>query len=274
MYLIWKLGRGTMNTDVSISTCFDYSIPLEEQLQYVAKAGFKYVSLGSNLKHSRLLNSGRTQEIVNALESNGLEVDTIHFSQALNTNYWQPLMKCTMKASKELNCNVIVAHCSSFMGKETQDKTNKQILRKSIIELEKLCKECNIKVALENLCPGTATDVLEEMLYLSNPNYIGFCYDSSHDQVDGPRPMTLLEKWKHRLIAIHISDRIKPFNDHVTIGEGFIDFDEMASILKNADIHFPLLIEMMKTYSCYKDTDDFLQQAYQGAIELYYKIKD
>lgn len=254
--------------NISISTCFDYEIPLREQLRYAAQIGFTHISLGSNLEHSRLFEIGRVSEINNELNKNGLRIDTIHFTQALNTDNWQPIMKRTMMAAQELNCPVIVAHCTSFMGKELNDKNNIRLLNNSINELEEMCRHTKIKVALENLCPGRTTDVLEEMLYISNPDYIGFCYDSSHDQVDGPRPMDLLKKWKHRLIAVHISDRIKPFTDHVTIGEGFIDFKEMAEILKTVDIQFPLLLEVMKTHSCYKDTEEFLQKAYQGAMNI------
>lgn len=257
-----------MSKGISISTCFDYNIPLEKQMQYVAEAGFTHISLGSNLEHSRLLEIGRTSEIKSALENNNLGIDTIHFSQALNTSDCLPKMEKTMLAANELNCPVIVAHCSSFMGKETLDESNIKLLKNSIAELEKLCLRYNTKVALENLCPGRATAVLEEMLALANSDYIGFCYDSSHDQIDGPRPMELLKKWKHRLIAVHISDRIKPFTDHVTIGEGFIDFNEMLGILKTVDIQFPLLLEVMKKYSFYKDTKEFLQKAYQGAMNI------
>ena len=34
-------------------------------------------------------------------------------------------------------------------------------------------------------------------------------------------------RWKHRLYAVHLSDRIGPFVDHVLPGEGFNDFCEV-----------------------------------------------
>lgn len=45
--------------NISISTCFDYEIPLREQLRYAAQIGFTHISLGSNLEHSRLFEIGR-----------------------------------------------------------------------------------------------------------------------------------------------------------------------------------------------------------------------
>lgn len=263
-----------MSKNISISSCFDYDIPLEEQMKYISKAGFMYISFGSNLEHSKLFIQGRVEQIKKALAENNLCIDTIHFSQSLSTEDWQPVMEKTMQIAKELNCPVVVAHCTSFMGKEIQSNDDIEKLKVSIIDLTELCKKYKVKVALENLCPGNATDVLEQMLEMADENYIGFCYDSSHDQVDGPRPMSLLEKWKHRLIAVHISDRIKPFTDHVTIGEGFIRFNEMVEILRTTDFDFPFLMEVMKTYSQYKDTEEFLENTYAGAYDLVSKIKD
>lgn len=261
-----------MSYYISVSSCFDYDIPLEEQIEYISKAGFTYISLGSNLEHSKLFEKGRVEQIKNTLSKNNLSIDTIHFSQSLSTKDWQPVMEKTMQIANELNCPVIVAHCTSFMGKEIQSNDDIEKLKVSINDLTELCKKYNVKVALENLCPGKATDVLEQMLEVADENYIGFCYDSSHDQVDGPRPMVILEKWKHRLMAVHISDRIKPFTDHVTIGEGFIRFNEMVEILRTIDFDFPFLMEVMKTYSRYKDTEKFLEKTCAGAYEIVTKI--
>lgn len=258
--------------NISISSCFDYDIPLEEQMKYVSKAGFTHISLGSNLEHSKFFEKGRVEQIKNTLCENNLCVDTIHFSQSLTTDDWQPIMEKTMQIANELNCFVVVAHCTSFMGREIQDDKDIKKLKACVIDLAALCKKYDVKVALENLCPGKATDVLEQVLEAADSKYIGFCYDSSHDQIDGPRPMALLEKWKHRLIAVHISDRIQPFTDHVTIGEGFIPFYEMVEILQTIDFDFPFLMEVMKTYSQYKDTKKFLEKAYSGAYEIVSKI--
>lgn len=262
-----------MAKTISISSCFDYDIPLEQQMKYVSKAGFTHISLGSNLQHSKLFEKGQTKIIKTALEENNLNIDTIHFSQALSTSGWQSVMQSTMQAANELNCYVVVAHCTSFMGKEIQGDEDIEKLKTSVTDLTSFCKKYNVKVALENLCPGKATDVLEHILKTADSNYIGFCYDSSHDQIDGPRPMALLEKLKHRLLSVHISDRIKPFTDHVTIGEGFIRFDEIADILKTVDFNFPFLMEVAKTHSKYKNTRTFLDKTYLGAYDIVTKIE-
>lgn len=262
-----------MKNEISISSCFDYDIPLEEQMKYIAQAGFTHISLGSELKHSKIFEEGQTEKIKNALNKYGLRIDTIHFSQALSTSNWYPVMENTMRTAKELNCSVVVVHCTSFMGNEIQDDEDVLKLKQAVCELTELCKKYNIRAALENLSPGKPTDILIQLLSASDLNYIGFCYDSSHDQIDGPRPMELLKQMKHRLIALHVSDRIKPFTDHVTIGEGFINFKEMTEILQTEDLDFPFLMEVMKTHSRFKETKEFLYKAYTGAYGIASNIK-
>lgn len=262
-----------MNHNISISSCFDYNIPFEKQMKYIAEAGFTHVSIGSDLGHSKLFDEGQAEKIKNALFENNLSIDTIHFSQSLVVKDCQLLIKKTLQIADKLSCPVVVAHCTSFMGNEIQSEEDIEKLMTTVISLEDLCKKYNVKIALENLCPGKATDILEQMLESTNPDCIGFCYDSSHDQVDGPRPMTLLKKWKDRLMAVHISDRIAPFIDHVIIGEGFIDFNEMSEILRTIDFDFPFLMEVSKTHSQYKDTKKFLEKTYLNAYDVFSKIK-
>lgn len=81
-----------MSKNISISSCFDYDIPLEEQMKYISKAGFTHISLGSNLEHSKLFEVGRVEQIKKLLFENELSIDTVHFSQSLSTEDWQPVM--------------------------------------------------------------------------------------------------------------------------------------------------------------------------------------
>lgn len=60
-----------------------------------------------------------------------------------------------------------------------------------------------------------------------DPALFGFCYDSAHVQIDGPRPFQLLDDLQDRVIAVHLSDRLRAFTDHVLPGEGFIAWDAL-----------------------------------------------
>lgn len=113
------------------------------------------------------------------------------------------------------------------------------------------------------------------MIEIGNSDYIGFCYDSSHDQIDGPRNMELLCRQSNNLTAVHLSDRIREFVDHVIPGEGFINFDEILPLLKQAGFDGPILMEVEMTHSKYKNIKEFLKEVHEAADRfakyLYYE---
>jgi hypothetical protein len=112
------------------------------------------------------------------------------------------------------------------------------------------------------------TATAEAALHL-NPDRFGFCYDSSPDQIGGPRPFDLLVELRDRLIAVQLSDRIRDFVDHVIPGEGFIDWHVLASVLRTSSFRGPLLFEVSMTHSAEKDPSRFLRLTYDRARSLF-----
>lgn len=256
---------------ISISTCFNYDICFKNQLELIQKAGFSHFSIGSNYNHSGILQSENCSEIKTMAEDNHLLIDTIH-GYALDKADTIEINKKLAQAAAVLNVPVIVLHCSAFaINPNTIDERKRDIISK-LPMLEELAKTYNIAFAFENVLPGAATELTEFAVNNSDPEHFGFCYDSSHDQIDGPRSFDLLKRNINRLKAVHISDRIREFVDHVTPGEGFIDFDDIARIIHSANPSFPLLMEVMTEHSEYKQAEKFLSVTYKEAEKLYNKI--
>lgn len=252
---------------VSISTCFDDSIPMDIQLGLIREAGFECVSIGGNYEHSGILNDDGLMALKAKLSSNQLSVDTIH-GYAMDRSDALDVNREIVQAAMELNVPVVVLHCSSFTFNPATLEGRRVDIRRKLERFEALSKASCVRFAFENVLPGIATDFMEEMLAEADPRYFGFCYDSSHDQIDGPRDFGLLERQMDRLIAVHISDRIREFVDHVIPEEGFIDFDTLCSLLKRAEIGFPLLMEVMMENSYFKDPKVFLKAAKEAAAKL------
>jgi sugar phosphate isomerase/epimerase len=256
---------------ISIATCFDYSVPIDVQLGMIKEAGFEFVSIGGNYEHSGILEGDRLKALKAQLSDKNLSVDTIH-GYPMDEPDTLEINREVVKAAMELKAPVVVLHCSSFTFSPATIAFRRNDIRAKLDLFEELSRDSGVKFAFENVLPGIATDFMEEMLLEANPRYFGFCYDSSHDQIDGPRDFGLLERHWDRLIAVHISDRIMEFVDHAIPGEGFIDFDGLCARLAKADISFPLLIEVMTANSCHKDPDEFIKIAKQEAEKLYAKI--
>jgi sugar phosphate isomerase/epimerase len=158
------------------------------------------------------------------------------------------------------------------MIKENKLNEIKKITANKLSLLKNLYEQYGVKYAIENLMPGVTTDLVEYAMEITDNKVFGFCYDSAHDQIDGPNPLDLLERYKNRLFAVHISDRIKEFADHVVPGEGFINFNEISRILGNSEYESTLLMEVMMTNSCYKDPKIFLEKTYIKAKEIMEEI--
>ena len=262
------------NIDVpqlSISTSFDYGLPLDQQLRFISQERFSHVSFGSKQDHSSLLTPGGCKNIIRLLEENNLESDTIHGDMLVRPNAVETTIELIDVAS-ELGMNRIVAHGGpfSFHAEALQDHLKNLI--DNCNALSPILEDNGIRIALENVMPGPATTLVELALAELDPDYSGLCYDSSHDQIDGPRSFDLLKRYVDRVFAVHISDRIAPFIDHVLPGKGFIDWKKMCSTLRLVNYSEPVMLEVMMTHSKYRTTESFLKEAFISAKETWISI--
>ena len=255
----------------SISTTFDYRIPIEQQLPMIRKAGFTHVSFGMNYEHSGLLDEANWPRLQKLLDENDLAVDTVH-GYDLDRKDSIEKNEILARAAKALGAPVVVIHCTVFWFEDDEYEEKYQLVAGRIKEMERIAKETGIRFAFENMVPGKPTDLCVEMVKMADPEYIGFCYDSSHDQIDGPRPMDLLSELQDRVIAVHLSDRIREFVDHVIPGEGFVRFDEITPLLKASPFKCPILMEVGVENSKYKDAEELVAKAHEAAEELWDKV--
>jgi sugar phosphate isomerase/epimerase len=257
----------------SISTTFDYKVPLSEQLPMIRKAGFTHVSFGMDYSHSGLLQEENWPQIRDLLKENDLSVDTLHGYDLDRVDSIEK-NEILARAAKFLGAPVVVIHCTVFWFEDDEYEEKFELVSGRIKDMERIAKENGIRVAFENMVPGKPTDLCVEMVKKADPKYIGFCYDSSHDQIDGPRPMDLLSELKDRVIAVHLSDRIREFVDHVIPGEGFVNFDEILPLLREANFTSPILMEVGVENSKYKDPEELVQRAHDAAEGFWNEVHE
>lgn len=254
---------------ISVSTCFDYSIPIERQLPMIADAGFTHVSIGNgDDSHSGILTDEGAVRLKGLLCDNGLAIDTVH-GHNLDKPDAMEVNERLARAAAYLGAPVVVIHASSFAIDPATAEVRYCDVMAKLPELRRLSEKYGVVFAFENLLPGAATDLAMRVLDAAPPEYFGFCYDSSHHQIGGPHSFEFLEQHAHRLRAVHISDRVREFVDHVLPGEGFVDFSAMCAALRAAKMDFPLLLEVMTTHSVYKNPEEFLSEAYKRAADLW-----
>lgn len=257
---------------VSISTAFDYAVPIETQIPLVAEAGFSHLSLGGNADHSGYLSETGRGRLKVLLSQAGLSVDTIHGPRADLPDSVARLT-AVAKAAADLESPVVVTHPGPFELDGSQLPGHLDEVLRVCQELEPVAAETAIVFAFENMLPGPADELLQRLLAHLDPRHFGFCYDSSHDQIDGPRPFDLLDALKERVVAVHLSDRVREFVDHVPPGDGFIDWPALVAALRPTPFTGPLLFEVMVTHSSEREARPFLHRAYERACYVHSLVR-
>lgn len=126
--------------------------------------------------------------------------------------------------SSELGIDVVTIHPGhkSPLGvyfEERFKKTNKE----SIKELDKMGKEFNVTLALENM-PRMWISLCHDahqMMELVNDTEIKFCFDIGHANISGT--ITDILKLKENFANVHIHDNLGDRDYHLVVGEGNID---------------------------------------------------
>jgi sugar phosphate isomerase/epimerase len=257
--------------ELSVATSFNYEIPIDVQLPMIAASGFTHVSLGARVDHSDYLSHEGRARLAEQLRRHDLRVDTIHGPRADQADSPQ-MLSATAVAAAELGAGVVVTHPGPFNFAADELEPRLNALLGLCPSLHAIVEQTGVRFAFENVLPGPATELTRRLLPHLDPSYFGFCYDSAHDQIGGPRPFDLLIDLRHRLIAVQLSDRIRDFVDHVIPGEGFIDWSRVASVLRSTRFPGPLLLEVSMTHSSEQEPSGFLRLAHERAAQLHRHI--
>jgi len=254
---------------LSIATCFDYAIPIEVQMPAIAAAGFSHVSLGGREEHSGYLTAAGRERLNTLVQRNGLMFDTIHAPCSMELPDSAQRLTAVAEAAAALGVPIVVVHAGPFEIDASEQSSLVDKIFDTGRKLEVVSRKTGISFAIENVLPGPATELSLTAMSQLDPACFGFCYDSSHDQIDGPNGFELLDRLKGRLIAVHLSDRIAEFVDHVPPREGFIDWTGLVHALSQTGYDNPLLFEVFVTHSSVKEIEPFLALAYRRAYEIH-----
>ena len=204
----------------------------------------------------------------NLLRDCNLNMDTIH-GKPLHLPRADSTLAATVESAAFLDVPIVVVHAGPFVLKPTEIHEYLEVALATCEALTSILRDNGVKLALENVHPGPATDLVRRALYSLPRDVFGFCYDSSHDQMGGPRPFTLLEDMSDRLLALHLSDRVRAYVDHAIPGDGFIDWENLCRLIRNTDYGGPVTLEVLTKHSRVKERKEFVRLAFEQAARLY-----
>lgn len=215
---------------------FGYILPIEERIRLIKEAGYEYVMLWwEDETYPDFRDKNHFAKLV---KNCGLKLDNVHLPYDEVNLLWsdniEERKKYTDKLIKWMNeckksgVDTVVTH--------TTDKNNLEFKYSagydSFYEILKEAENIKLKVALENTQMFHYTDfILTEL----ESDYLGFCYDSSHDFVNGESFGDILNKWRHRLLCVHLSDNDGLKDRHWIPGKGHVDWPRVIKYVKDSN---------------------------------------
>lgn len=259
---------------IAIGTCFDYTIPINQQLAQIAMTPFRIISLGGDANHSGYLATQGRFKLSGLAEEHGMSIDSLHapYGPKHDISYFDSEARMAsvcrialaMASAVELGAKTVILHLQSWpTDARLQDADS---LLRSLEALVETAENMQIRLAAENLPGEVANLFLHRALAEFKSDNFGFCYDSSHDQLGPGRPYEVLEKFADRLFAVHLSDNDGLEDRHWIPFTGVVDWERVCFILHEARYAYPLLLEVEN--SDLIPTEEFLAKSAAAAIRL------
>lgn len=140
----------------------------------------------------------------------------------------------TAEAAASLDIDLLTLHpgVTSFSVPYTEEKAMEKA-KKSLRAIDRISSEYGVRIAVENMqsFPFMLGQTAEEMKELIGDTNLGFCLDIGHANTTGQID-ELIKEFGDRLINVHIHDNHGVHDEHLTLGEGDIDFKAVLDKLR------------------------------------------
>jgi len=247
---------------LSINTDYKDDISFSETfLQRIAEVGFTNVHWCHHWKGDYIYSDYEIEEIRKWLERYKLSMADCHATDGEEKSYCSPveykrkagidLIKNRIHFINELGGNVIVLHLwtpDDFLKvKEVRNRFLKIVFR-SFDELMEYALQKKVKIGIENLEYNTNNEI--DMLWGTlfdryGCEYMGLCYDSGHGINSDADTLDLLEKYKQRIVALHLNENNGLFDLHqIPFTTNLVNWEKLASILARSPYEGPITLEV------------------------------
>ena len=233
------------------------------QLEKIAEAGFTHVHWCHHWNTDFLYGKYEIEQCRKWLKDIGLILTDIHGSEGKEKSWYSPV-EYQRKAGVELVLNrlqmmdalggsgVVVMHIPWYRTVTTPEQRPPidacyDAVCRSLDELMPYCEKYNCPIAVENTVCDTF-ETIAGILSRYPEKLVGLTYDSGHGNgedrwtYDPPRPgdgLDQLEKWKHRLKAMHLHDNDGTSDYHRELFAGNIDWQRLAKLIAESTYFEP-----------------------------------
>ena len=148
-----------------------------------------------------------------------------------------------------INASHVVIHPGFCFSSVFDKQTARERAVMYIKQLSKFAQANNIKLVIENVgYDGTSIFTQEEFTgfldkYFEGDESVGYLIDVGHAFLNRWDIPKLLRDIKHRLLALHLHDNNGITDDHLPIGEGKIEWQEIFNTIQEQEINCEFILE-------------------------------
>ena len=240
--------------EIGVSMLYCLSKPFKTMTQEIPKTGARYVEIVDDGLHE--LNKYRVSMLKDIGESYNLKY-SVHAPFA-GTNialHSRPLLNATLKTLKksignaaELNCHLWIFHPGMNTGISAfypgMDWIRNLQSTRSLLEV---ARDYGVEISVENGLNFFLMHNVEDFkkFYGDIEENIGLTLDTGHANINGQLNNFLIEI-PDKIVHIHAHDNIGKTDEHLGIGYGNIDWQNVAKLLRKAGFNKVIMVEALE----------------------------
>lgn len=172
-------------------------------------------------------------------------VDTMHgvFFDILPFSYDSSIrrqsvyrMHQSMEIAGELGCKGVVFHTNLTPLLLSSDKYKKNWLKCMRETIAALLSESGCEIYLENMFDQSPNELSELAAELRGESRFGVCLDIAHMRLATDDPREWFKVLAPYIKHFHVNDTHLQFDDHLALGQGNIDWEEIEALIEEFDL--------------------------------------
>jgi sugar phosphate isomerase/epimerase len=250
------------------SDMFNYSSrpSMERKLSLFAEHGFEYLHWCDDWNNDVLYSADDMSRYARLVESSGLRCLDVHGTATgeISIDAWDEgaqrayirLLKNRIEFCSYLGGDAVVVHPPRLKAPRLSSRLERSY---EVLEaVEPICVDLGVCIAVEN-CYTSDDRVLEACFDRYLPEFLGFCLDSGHANLNGN--LDRLFSFGDRLKVLHLHDNHGERDEHQPPFHGTIEWKPLLEWIKGCDYGKPLNFEVTHYRELFKGSMvDFLTE--------------
>lgn len=205
-----------------VSKCFSHWEIVSEGEHQIPNVATTFESLKDSYKLTYSIHAPFNDVNIASLNESFRETSVIELIKVINI-------------AAELNIKTVTFHPGMYsMVVPGLEEKSIMCARRSLRTIDRMAEECGVRMCLENM-PGFKFflgQTAEQMSQLLEGTNLPICLDIGHANTTGQLE-ALMETFEGRIGNVHIHDNEGVQDQHLTIGDGSIDFEKCLSGLRS-----------------------------------------